>query len=134
MPSWCSMPPRPDRTWISASSCPSNSPRTRRRGAKAQPGAFLVTKGWLRASHQDGHTSATTLTPGQIYKVEVPLQPIAYRFRQGNRIRVEVVNGDSPVTDALFFHIYRPDKMGTDTIHHDAAHPSHLVLPVMPKS
>jgi uncharacterized protein len=73
------------------------------------------------------------LTPGKIYKVEIALQPIAYRFRQGNRIRLEVVNGDSPVTDALFFHIYRPDKLGTDTIYHDAQHPSHLVMPVMPK-
>ncbi|HVA14698.1 MAG TPA: CocE/NonD family hydrolase [Stellaceae bacterium] len=102
------------------------------RGKGLQPNSFIVTKGWLRASHQGGHRSATPLIPGQIYQVEIPLQPIAYRFRQGNRIRVEVVNGDSPATDALFFHIYRPDKMGTDTIHHDAAHPSHLMLPVMP--
>lgn len=27
--------------------------------------------------------------------------------------------------------IYRPYKIGSDTIHHDAAHPSHLVLPVL---
>jgi hypothetical protein len=99
-----------------------------------QPKSFIVTKGWLRGSHNEEHTAATPLTPGNIYKFEIDLQPIAYRFRQGNRIRVEVVNGDSPVTDALFFHVYRPDKMGTDTIYHDAQHPSHLVLPVMPKN
>ena len=29
------------------------------------------------------------------------------------------------------FHVYRPDKIGSDTIHHDAAHPSHLALPVL---
>ena len=110
-----------------------------------QPGSFIVTKGWLRASHQERlagrdsemspqytHTSAKPLVPGQIYKIEIALQPIAYHFRQGNRIRVEVVNGDSPFTDALFSHIYRPDKMGSDAIHHDAQHPSHLVMPVMP--
>jgi uncharacterized protein len=107
-------------------------PKARAQGL--QPNAYVVTKGWLRVSHNAEHTAATALTPGQVYKVEIPLQPIAYRFRQGNRIRVEVVNGDSPVTDALFFHVYRPDKMGTDTIYHDAQHPSHLVLPVMPKS
>jgi putative CocE/NonD family hydrolase len=106
-------------------------PKLRAQGQ--QPGAFLVTKGWRRASHNENHTGATPLVPGQVYKIEVPLQPIAYRFRQGNRIRLEVVNGDSPVTDALFFHIYRPDKLGTDTIHHNAAHQSHLVLPVMPQ-
>jgi hypothetical protein len=38
---------------------------------------------------------------------------------------------DWPVTDGLFFHLYRPDKIGTDTIHHNAAHPSQVVLPVL---
>ena len=36
-----------------------------------------------------------------------------------------------PFSDGLFFHVYRPDKIGTDTIHHDSAHPSRLVLPVL---
>ncbi len=119
------------------------SPDQRAKGI--QPGYFIVTKGWLRGSHVDRdpergtemaphytHARATPLTPGKIYKIEIALQPMAYRFKAGNRIRVEVVNGDSPVTDALFYHIYRPDKLGEDTIYHDAEHPSQLVLPVMP--
>jgi predicted acyl esterase len=77
------------------------------------------------------HKRATPLNPGSIYKFEIPLQPIAYRFRKGNRIRVEVCNGDSPVTDSLFFHFYRPDKIGSDTIYHSAEHPSELILPVL---
>jgi len=44
---------------------------------------------------------------------------------------VEICNGDSPVTDSLFFHFYRPDKIGTDTIYHDAEHPSELILPLL---
>lgn len=118
------------------------SPDQRAKGI--QPGYFVVTKGWLRASHREldparssdmapyyTHAGSAPLTPGQIYKLEIPLQPIAYRFKQGNRIRIEIANGDSPVTDALFFHIYRPDKMGSDTIHHDTEHPSQLILPIM---
>ncbi len=109
-----------------------------------QPRYAIVTKGWLRASHQDRdarrntneipfytHEKATLLTPGKIYKIEIPLQPIAYRFRKGNRIRLEIANGDSPVTDGLFFHFFRPDKIGADTIYHDAEHPSELLLPIM---
>jgi uncharacterized protein len=101
-----------------------------------QPRYFIATKGWLRASHMERndangmggapfytHARRSPLTPGQTYKLEIPLEPMAYRFRKGNRIRVEIACGDSPVTDGLFFHIYRPDKIGTDTIHHDAAHP-----------
>ena len=77
------------------------------------------------------HRKATPLVPGKIYKIEVPLLAIGYRFLKGNRIRVEICEGDSPVTDNLFFHFYRPDKIGTDTIYHDAEHPSELMLPVL---
>ena len=73
----------------------------------------------------------TPFTPGKVYKIEIPLQPIAYRFRKGNRIRLEIANGDSPVTDGLFFHFNRPDKIGADTICPDAEHPSELVLPIL---
>jgi predicted acyl esterase len=109
-----------------------------------QPRYFIATKGWLRASHMERdskynteeipyytHERVTSLNPGSIYKFEIPLQPIAYLFHRGSRIRVEICNGDSPVTDSLFFHFYRPDKIGTDTIYHGAEHPSELILPVM---
>jgi putative CocE/NonD family hydrolase len=118
------------------------SPEERARGVA--PRYFIVTKGWLRASHRERdrkystaeiphytHERVTPLDPGSIYKFEIPLQPIGYLFRKGSRIRVEICNGDSPVTDSLFFHFYRPDKIGTDTIYHSAEHPSELILPAL---
>jgi predicted acyl esterase len=77
------------------------------------------------------HRQSTPLSPGRIYEIEVPLEPIAYRFRKGSWIRLEIANGDSTVTDGLFFHFYRPDKVGSDAICHDAVHPSELILPVL---
>ena len=47
-----------------------------------------------------------------------------------NRIRLEIVNGDSAVTDVLWTHYYAPNKIGTDTIYHSADYPSVLTLPV----
>jgi predicted acyl esterase len=107
------------------------------------PLAEVVTRGWLRASHREidkahstdmvpryTHRNPEPLTPGVIYKLEISLEPMAYLFRMGHRIRLEVVNGDSPVTEALWPHYYRPDRIGTDTIHHGADHPSALILPV----
>jgi hypothetical protein len=47
------------------------------------------------------------------------------------RFRLKIANGDSPVTDNLFFQVYRPDKIGADTIYNDAEHLSELVLPVL---
>jgi len=119
------------------------SPDERTRGV--QPRYAIVTKGWLRASHalerdaskstQDiphyTHANPKPLAPGKVYELEIALMAIAWRFQKGSRVRVEIACGDSPITDGLFFHVYRPDKIGSDTIHHDAAHPSHLVLPVL---
>jgi putative CocE/NonD family hydrolase len=109
------------------------------------PFAELITRGWLRASHRaldpehstemvpyHGHSDPQPLTPNEIYKFEISLEPMAYLIKQGHRLRLEIVNGDSPVSEALWPHYYRPDKVGSDTIHHDPAHPSEMILPVSP--
>jgi predicted acyl esterase len=72
------------------------------------------------------------LIPGEIYRFEIEVLPTAYVFRKGHRIRVELANGDSPVTDSIHVHPYPPYKVGTDTIYHDALHPSHILLPIVP--
>ena len=118
------------------------SPDERAKGI--QPRYAIVTKGWLRASHVERdpkrgteicpwytHEKETRLAPDKVYTVEVPLEPIAHVFKPGSRVRLEIAPGDSMVTDGLFSHIYRPDKIGADTIRHDAAHPSSLVLPML---
>lgn len=114
------------------------------RNAKLQPQYRIVTRGWHRASHMDRdprfdtddvpyytHERVTPLTPGEIYQIEIALHPIAYRFSKGNRIRLEIVCDDSPMTDLLWTHLYRPDKIGADTIVHDANHQSRLILPIV---
>lgn len=115
------------------------------RATGAQPRSTIVTKGYLRASHafeRDAeldseeiafytHAREVPLTPGRVYELEIPLHPMAYRFGKGNRLRLEIANGDSAHTDGLFAHAYRPDKVGADTIYHEAAHPSRLILPVL---
>jgi len=67
------------------------APLTRRSIRSAAPGNPI-----LHAQKNDASV------PRKIYKIEIPLQPIAYRFRR-ERIRLEIANGDSPVTDNLFF-------------------------------
>ena len=107
------------------------------------PGGELVTRGWLRASHRaldparstemepyHTHDAPESLVPGQVYRFDISLEPMAYFFKAGHRIRLEIVNGDSPVTEALWTHYYRPDKIGQDTVYHNAQYPSALTLPV----
>jgi hypothetical protein len=114
------------------------------RAKGAQPGFTSVSKGWLQASHREKdeartsklrpfytHTHPRPLISGEIYRFDIEVLPIAYLFKKGHRIRLEIANGDSPLTDAVFTHPYPPTAIGTDTIHHDRAHPSCLLLPVV---
>jgi predicted acyl esterase len=109
----------------------------------AQGPSQLVTKGWLRASHRaldpkrstemepyHAHTNPEPIKPGEVYRFDIGIEPNAYRFKQGSRIRLEIVNGDSMVTDMLWTHYYAPDKIGQDTIWHSDKFPSELILPV----
>ncbi len=109
-----------------------------------QPRSMIVTKGWLRASHRridteyssDNapwyvHDRVELLEPGKVYKFEIAVMPTAYLFKKGSRIRLEVANGDSPVTEGIFPHFYTPDKIGRDTYMHNAQYPSALILPLV---
>ncbi|HZU06908.1 MAG TPA: CocE/NonD family hydrolase [Chloroflexota bacterium] len=101
-----------------------------------------ITRGWLRASHRaldparstpyrpfHSHTERQPLVPGQVYEFAIEVWPTSWVFKRGHRIRLEIAPGDSPVLDAPFGHDYGV-KMGTDTIYHDRARPSHLLLPI----
>jgi len=114
------------------------------RALERQPQSLIVTKGWLKASHREKdeskssphrpfytHDTPKPLTPGEVYKFEVEVHPTSYVFKEGHRIRLEIVNGDSPLTDAPFTHQYLPHKVGRDSIHHSVVHPSRLILPVV---
>jgi len=113
----------------------------RKRGL--QPLASVVSKGWLRASHREKdekrstkyrpiytHTNPQPIEPDQIYTFEIEVMPCAHLFKKDHRIRLEIVNGDSPLTDSLFTHQYLYYKVGTDTFWHNAKNPSRLLLPV----
>jgi putative CocE/NonD family hydrolase len=117
------------------------------RGKGEQPTFTPVAKGWLKASHREKdekrstptrpfytHINPQPIKPGEIYQFDIEVLPVAYVFKKGHRIRLEIANGDHAATDSVFTHPYHPTLMGTDTFHHDAAHPSHLLLPVVAKS
>ncbi len=111
--------------------------------AGKQPASKIVAKGWLKASHRaldeqwskklgrpfHTHQDREPLEPGRIYRLEICLTACSYLFRKGNRIRLDVSNADSGLTDAQFAAIYHWEKVGTDTYYHSQEYPSRLVLP-----
>jgi predicted acyl esterase len=108
------------------------------------PKGYILTRGWLKASHAATRSDALSrpdrpyylhdrpqmIEPGKIYKFEIEVWPTCNLFKKGHRIRVDVACGDSPAVD--FGGHYYGLKVGSDTYYHNAAHPSHLVLPVVP--
>jgi predicted acyl esterase len=105
-----------------------------------------VSQGWLRASHRSEdpdltsdmrpfhqHTRAEPLAPGQIYELRVELLPMSFLARTGDRIRLEISNQDSLITDAPMTHFYG-QKVGTDTYHHDRLRPSMVRLHERPRA
>jgi predicted acyl esterase len=113
------------------------------RAKDLNPASFWISKGWLRASHRaldaarstemepyHSHSGPEPIEPGKIYRFDISIEPMAHRFKKGSRIRLELVNGDSTVTDVLWTHYYNPDKIGCDTMYHATEYPSALVLPV----
>lgn len=113
-------------------------------GGAASQQATVVSKGWLRASHRRKdeeistalrpfyrHDNPEPLEPGKIVRLEIEILPFSHVFKKGHRLRLEIANGDSPITDSLFTHQYSWFKVGQDTIYHDASHASRLIVPVV---
>jgi uncharacterized protein len=99
-----------------------------------------VSRGWLRASHRaedpelssdmrpfHRHDKAEPLKSGQVYELRIELLPMSFLARQGDRVCLQISNNDSLIADAPMTHFYG-QKVGTDTYHHDRAHPSMLRL------
>jgi predicted acyl esterase len=75
------------------------------------------------------HTNPTPVTPGETYEYLIEVFPVGHVFRPGHRIVVKVHT--PPAADS--FYAYVPKRApGVNTVLHDAAHPSRIMLPVQP--
>ena len=99
--------------------------------------AMNAAEGILRARYRDSWESPTLLEPGEIYKFEVDLWSTGNSFLKGHRIRVEVTSSNfphydrNPNTGNPFGQDAKLQK-ADQTVYHDAEHPSHILLPVIP--
>jgi uncharacterized protein len=109
-----------------------------------QPRAKIISKGWLRASHRaldperstdlapvHTHTLCEPIEPATVYAFEIAIMPTSYRIASRHRLRLEIANADSPITEALFTHEYQLFKIGTDTYHLGGHTPAHLCIPLI---
>lgn len=71
---------------------------------------------------------------GEVYEMQIELPPKFLTFKKGQQIWLQISSDEN--TYHLMLHtVYTAELLpvpGTATIYHDALHPSHLLLPVIP--
>jgi putative CocE/NonD family hydrolase len=96
-----------------------------------------LTEGILRARYRASQEKPELMTPGQVYRFTIEAWSTSNVFRKGHVLRLEVSSSNFPRFDR---NLNTGEDNGnasrhvpaTNTILHDAEHPSALILPVVP--
>lgn len=98
-----------------------------------------LTDGMLRLRYRKSLEQPELVKPGQVYPVTVPVGVTANCFRAGHRIRLEVSSSNFPRFDrnpntGRAIANETECRKAVQTVMHGTRHPSHLVLPVVPRA
>ena len=97
-----------------------------------------LTDGIIRARYRESTSRASMVEPGRAYLYTIDLWATSNVFQQGHRIRVEISSSNFPRFDrnTNTGNVIAGDanfKPALQTVLHDAEHPSHITLPVVPR-
>jgi putative CocE/NonD family hydrolase len=95
-----------------------------------------LTEGIIRARYRESRDKPAFLSPGQTYKFTLDLWSTSNLFRKGHRLRLEISSSNFPRFDRNLntgedAASAQKSVPATNTIFHDAKHPSALILPVV---
>ena len=106
----------------------------------APDGTTLDLRGGIqRLRYRSGYAREDRAEPGELSTLTIDLWATGIRLDQGDRLRVEVSSNGFPGT-ARNLNTGEPDATATrmvvanQTVYHDAARPSYVVLPVIPRA
>jgi putative CocE/NonD family hydrolase len=99
--------------------------------------AIPVAEGIMRARYRVSLSKPQLLEPGRVYEFPIDMVGTSNAFLKGHRIRVDITSSHFPQFDRNpntgdAFGTSSKVKVATQSIHHSAAHASHIVLPVIP--
>jgi len=91
----------------------------------------------VRARYRNSLEHPEMMAPGQVYPFTIEMYPTSLVFKKGHRIRVDISSSNFPRFDVNPntgepLNDNRRWAIAVNTIYHDARHPSHIVLPVIP--
>jgi N-acyl-D-amino-acid deacylase len=100
--------------------------------------ARALADGILRVRYRNGPAAPVLLSPGEPTEITIDLGATSNLFKAGHRIRLEVSSSNFPRFDRNpntggTFGEDRDVQKAEQRILHDAAHPSRLLLPVVPR-
>lgn len=98
---------------------------------------YNLTEGIVRARFRNGWDRPELLIPDAVYEYEIDLGGIGIVLGKGHAIRIEIASSNFPKWDRNLNtgHAVGQDaetRIAKQKIYHDAEHPSHVVLPVIP--
>jgi putative CocE/NonD family hydrolase len=100
--------------------------------------AMNLTDSIVRMRYRENRTKGELIEPSEIYEIEIEPQPTSNLFAAGHRIRLDISSSSAPQFDV------NPNTGGPlgvslggvvarNTVYHDGAHPSQVVLPIVPR-
>jgi hypothetical protein len=98
---------------------------------------FVLAEGKIRARFRKSMSEPELLEPGKVYEYPIDLWQTGITIPKGNRLRVEVASAAFPLFSRNL-NTGGHNETETDyvpaeqAVYHDAAHPSHILLPVLP--
>ena len=97
-----------------------------------------LTDGIIRARYRDSMSEPSLVEPGRAYCYAIDLWATSNVFKAGHKIRLEISSSNFPRFDrnTNTGGVIAADtelKPAVQTILHDAAHPSHVSLPIVPR-
>jgi hypothetical protein len=95
-----------------------------------------LTEGIIRARYRDSQERPSMLKPGQIYKFALDLWSTSNVFRKGHKLRLEISSSNFPRFDRNLNTAGEAASgqqfvSATNSVYHDAEHPSALILPIV---
>jgi putative CocE/NonD family hydrolase len=99
--------------------------------------AMNLTDGILRCRYRESFEAPSPMEPGRIYEIAIEPFATANLFRRGHRIRLDISSSNFPKYD-VNPNSGEPEgsaerkRVATNRLHLDPAHPSHILLPIVP--
>ena len=97
-----------------------------------------LTDGIIRARYRNSPEKQELMNPGEVYRFVIEPFPTANVFKKGHRIRVDISSSNFPRFDVNPntgepLGQNRRMVVADNSVYHDAAHASHVVLPIAPR-